>query len=79
MMDWRDRIAVDPQVCHGQACIKGTRIMVSVILENLAAGIPEEQILRSYPTLCREDVHAALFYASELSQERYVALPGIPA
>lgn len=78
-MDWRERIAVDPQICHGQVCIKGTRVMVSVVLDNLAAGVTEAQLLRSYPTLCREDVQAALLYASELSQERYVALPGIPA
>jgi len=53
--------------------------MVSVVLENLAGGVTEEQLLRSYPTLSREDIQAALLYASELSQERYVALPGIPA
>lgn len=78
-MNWRDRITVDPQICHGQACVKGTRIMVSVILDNLAAGETTERILQSYPTLQLEDLHAALSYASELAQERYVALPQVPA
>jgi uncharacterized protein (DUF433 family) len=78
-MDWRDRITVDPLICHGQACVKGTRVMVSVILDNLAAGETVEQILQSYPTLQREDLQAALSYASELAQERYIALPQVPA
>jgi uncharacterized protein (DUF433 family) len=78
-MDWRDRITVDPQICHGQACVKGTRVMVSVILDNLAAGETVECILQSYPMLQREDLQAALSYASELAQERYIALPQVPA
>ncbi|MBX3450068.1 MAG: DUF433 domain-containing protein [Planctomycetaceae bacterium] len=78
-MDWRDRITVDPLICHGQACVKGTRVMVSVILDNLAAGETLERILQSYPTLQREDLQAALSYASELAQERYIALPQVPA
>jgi uncharacterized protein (DUF433 family) len=48
--NWRDRISVDPAICHGKACIKGTRIMVSVILDNLAAGETVATISRSYPT-----------------------------
>lgn len=74
-MNWRDRISVDPKVCHGKACINGTRIMVSVILTNLAEGISTERILQSYPTLQPEDVQAALYYASEMAQERVVDLP----
>jgi uncharacterized protein (DUF433 family) len=65
-MNWRERITVDPNVCHGKACIKGTRIMVSVVLDNLAAGEPVERILKNYPTLTPEDVQAALQYAAEL-------------
>jgi uncharacterized protein (DUF433 family) len=61
-MNWRDRISVDAKVCHGKACIKGTRIMVSVVLDNLAAGEPVEAILRSYPTLKPDDIQAALGY-----------------
>lgn len=75
-MNWRDLISVDPDICHGKACIKGTRIMVSVILDNLAAGESPEKILASYPTLKKEDIEAALRYASELARERIVALPG---
>jgi uncharacterized protein (DUF433 family) len=74
-MNWRDRISVDPVVCHGQACIKGTRIMVSVVLDNLAAGVETGELLKSYPTLNAEDIHAALEYAAELARERTVYLP----
>lgn len=73
-MDWRDRITVDPAVCHGQACIKGTRIMVAVVLDNLAAGLGTDEILRSYPPLTVEDVHAAMAYAADLARERMVPL-----
>jgi len=72
-MDALKRISVDPNICHGKACIRGTRIPVSVILDNLAAGEPEKEILKSYPTLIHEDVQAAIAYAAELSKERFVA------
>lgn len=71
-MDWRERIAVDPQVCHGKACIKGTRVMVSVILDNLAAGVTPEQLQKSYPSVSPEDVQAAIAYAAELARERVI-------
>jgi uncharacterized protein (DUF433 family) len=74
-MNWRDYITVDPNVCHGKACIKGTRIMVSVILDNLAADLAPDEILRSYPSLDREAVQAAIIYAAELARERVVAIP----
>src|SRR5438132_222303 len=74
-MNWRDRISSDPGICHGKVCIKGTRIMVSVILDNLAGGIAPEAILRSYPTLTSEDIQAALSYAAELSKGRIATLP----
>ena len=74
-MIWKDRIAIDPFVCHGKACIKGTRIMVSVILDNLAVRVSEEEILRSYPTLTSEDILAAIGYAAELARERIILLP----
>ena len=76
-MDWRDYITVDPTVCHGQACIKGTRIMVSVVLDNLAAGLTPDEIVRSYPSLSREAVQAAIAYAAELGRERVVAMPHV--
>jgi len=64
-VNWQNRITVDPRVCHGKACIAGTRVMVSLILDNLAAGIPQLQILSSYPSLAAEDIKAALAYAAE--------------
>jgi uncharacterized protein (DUF433 family) len=64
-----DLISVDPDVCHGQACIKGTRIMVSVILDCLAAGMSEEQILREYPSLTTEGIRAAAAYGALLARE----------
>ncbi len=57
-MNWQDYIVVDPAVCHGTACIKGTRIMVSVVLDNLAAGLTPDEILHSYPSLTREAVQS---------------------
>ncbi|WP_322792288.1 DUF433 domain-containing protein [Bellilinea sp.] len=72
-MNWRDYITSDPQICHGKAIIKGTRIMVSVILDNLAAGLSAEEILRSYPSLKREDISAAIAYAAELASERVIS------
>src|SRR5205814_5917884 len=74
-MDWRDRISSDASICHGKVCITGTRIMVSVILDNLAGGIAPEVILRSYPSLKTDDIQAALAYAAELSKGRIVTLP----
>jgi len=59
-MAWQDHIVVDPSVCHGKACIKGTRIMVSVILDNLAAGKSVDEIIASYPTLNRDAIQAAI-------------------
>ncbi|MFH0342030.1 MAG: DUF433 domain-containing protein [Chromatiales bacterium] len=73
-MSWSDYIAVDPAVCHGKACIKGTRIMVSVVLDNLAAGLTPEEIIHSYPSLSREAVQAAIAYAAELARERVLRL-----
>ena len=76
-MTWRDRVTVDPGVCHGKACIRGTRVMVSVILDNLAAGMSREEIVHSYPALRPEDINAAIAYAAELARERVVPLePG---
>lgn len=74
-MDWRERITVDPAVCHGQACIKGTRILVAVVLDNLAAGLPADEILRSYPSLTAQDIQAAVAYAADLAREHLVPLP----
>ena len=74
-MDWRKHISVDPNVCHGKACFVDTRISVSVVLDNLAANINVEELLRSYPTLNREAVQAAIAYAAELARERVLSMP----
>lgn len=71
-MDWRTRISTDPAICHGKACIRGTRVMVSIILDNLAAGENAEQIVRCYPSITQADVLAAMAYAAELARERVV-------
>jgi uncharacterized protein (DUF433 family) len=74
-MNWQDLISTDPYVCHGQACVKGTRIPVSVVLDNLAAGLAEDEIIQSYPALTRDGIRAATAYAAELARERIVELP----
>ncbi len=74
-MNWRNYITVDSSVCHGKACIKGTRIMVSVILDNLVAGLSREEIIKSYPSLSMESIQAAIAYAAELTRERVVGMP----
>jgi len=74
-MNWQDYIITDPTICHGRACIKGTRVMVSVILDNLAAGLSVEEILKSYPSLTPKAIQAAIAYAADLARERAVLLP----
>jgi uncharacterized protein (DUF433 family) len=73
-MNWREHISVDPQVCHGKPCVSGTRVMVAVILDNLAAGQSVEEILVSYPTITSEAIRASLAYAADLARERLVPL-----
>ena len=75
MLEWQERISVNPQVCHGKACLRDTRVMISVILDNLAAGVPHEELLQSYPSLQELDIQAALAYAAELARERTAELP----
>jgi uncharacterized protein (DUF433 family) len=65
-----ERISVDPNVCFGKACIRGTRIWVALIVEQLASGRSEREILDDYPQLDLLDIHAALAYAAELTRER---------
>ena len=74
-MNWTEHISVDPVVCHGKACIRGTRVLVSVVLDNLAAGLSPEEIVFSYPSLRPDDVAAAIAYAAELARERVVTTP----
>jgi uncharacterized protein (DUF433 family) len=66
MQNWRERISVNPGVCHGRACIRGTRVIASVVIDNVAAGVTREEILKSYPALQQADIDAALTYAAAL-------------
>ena len=67
--NWQDRISIDTEVCHGKPCIRGTRIMVPVILDYLQAGESVDAILQDYPVLKRDDIHAAFGYAVWLVHE----------
>ena len=71
-MDWRDYITVDPNVCHGRPRITGTRVMATVVLDNLAAGLSPAEISESYPSVSPDSVRAVLKYAAELARERVV-------
>ena len=73
-MKWQEYISVDPNVCHGQAFISGTRVMVTVILNNLAAGLSVDEITESYPSVSTDAVKATLHYAAELARERVAPL-----
>ena len=69
MLDWQQRISVRSDVCHGKPCIHGTRIMFSVVLDNLADGLSPEEIVKDYPPLTLEDIRAAIAYAANLTRE----------
>lgn len=69
MIDWRQYLSSDPHVCHGQLCARGTRVLVTNILDSLAEGATREEILRSYPSLKAEHIDAAIAYAAELAHE----------
>lgn len=76
-MDWRAYIATDAGICHGKPCIRGTRIMVSVVLDNLVAGLSTEEILREYPSLTPESIRAAVAYAADVVRENARTPPGV--
>lgn len=69
------RISIDPNVCFGRPCIRGTRIWVSLLLDSLASGMSVQDILNEYPQLTEEDIRAANAYGAEMSRERYVEIP----
>ena len=75
-MKWQDYISTDPEVCHGRACITGTRVTVTAILESLAEGLGVEEVVAHYPSVSREAVQATLLYAADLAKERVVPLAG---
>ena len=70
-----ERISIDPNVCFGKPCIRGTRIRVSLILDFLANGMTTEEVLEEYPQLTIEDLRAAIAYGAEMTRERYVEIP----
>jgi uncharacterized protein (DUF433 family) len=70
-----NRVSVDPNVCGGKPCIRGTRIYIAVILDGLAEGLTPEQIIDHYPQLTLDDIHAALAYGAELSRESLWKVP----
>ena len=74
-MNWRDHIISDPKVCHGQACIVGTRIPAAVVLANLADGMSVAELIEHYPSLTEDDIRATLHYAAAMALERIVDLP----
>ena len=69
------RITIDPNVCFGKPCIRGTRIWVSLLLDFLANGMTAEEIINEYPQLVMEDILAAIAYGAAMSRERYVEIP----
>ncbi len=72
------RISIDPNVCFGRPCVRGTRIWVSLIVDNFAEGVSEAEILDAYPQLQPEDIRAALAFAAEMTRERIIPLPPEP-
>jgi uncharacterized protein (DUF433 family) len=70
-----ERISIDPNICFGKPCIRGTRIWVSLILDFLASGMTPNELLEEYPQLETEDILAAIAYGAEMARERYVELP----
>jgi uncharacterized protein (DUF433 family) len=75
MGDLLRRISIDPAVCGGKPCISGTRIWVSLILDFLAEGMSEADLLAEYPQLVHEDVLAAIAYGAEAARVRFVPVP----
>jgi uncharacterized protein (DUF433 family) len=70
-----ERISIDPDVCFGKPCIRGTRIWVSLIVDNLAEEVSEAELLEAYPQLKPEDIRAALAYTAEMTRERIIPIP----
>jgi len=70
-----DRISIDPEICGGKPCVRGTRIWVSLVLDLLADGMTEAEILAEYSQLAHEDILASIAYGAEMSRERIVPIP----
>ena len=74
-----DRISIDPSICHGQACIRGTRIPVHQIVGMLANGNTFESLLKAYPNITTEDIRGCLEYASSLAEEQITPIEEVPS
>lgn len=74
-----DRISINPAICGGKPCIKGTRIWVSLVLDLLAGGMAEADLLADYPALAHDDVLAAIAYGAEAARDRIIPVPVEPA
>lgn len=72
-----DRISVNPNICHGQACIRGTRIPVHLIIKMLANGDTIDELLKAYPSITAQDIFASLEYAAELAEENVTPLESV--
>lgn len=75
----KERISVDPKICHGQACVKGTRIPVHLIIRMLANGDKADELLEDYPSLKMEDIYACLDYAASLAEEQITPIDMLDA
>ncbi len=74
MADLLDRISIDPRICGGKPCIKGTRLWVSLLLDFLADGMTEADLIAEYPQLTHEDILAAIAYGAEMTRERVIPI-----
>ncbi|MDZ7378611.1 MAG: DUF433 domain-containing protein [candidate division KSB1 bacterium] len=75
LVNWQERIVIDPEIHHGTPCVRGTRVPVSVVLGSLAQGLTPEQVIQEYPTLCEDDIRACLAYAVEMIQSGELLIP----
>ena len=73
-MKWQDRVTIDPEICRGRPCIKGTRVMVSVVLANLAEGETHEAIMRNYH-LEANDIQGAILFAADMADDQFLLVP----
>ena len=76
-LNWKEYISYNPNICHGKAHIKGTRVMISVILDCLAEGMSDDEILENYPTLKKEHIQIALQYGAVLAREEIIPIINI--
>jgi uncharacterized protein (DUF433 family) len=79
MTNLLDRVSIDPAVCGGRPCIKGTRVWVSLVLDLLAGGMSEADLKAEYPVLMHEDILAAIAYGAEAARDRVIPVPVEPA